>query len=101
MKQHDKIIGSLLAGAIGDCMGGPFEGQTGPLAYQPHISWRLSDDTQLTLATYESIKKCGKVSPQHIAKTLLAYFRARKITGIGSSTLKLDEPVFICLLLTL
>ncbi|XCN71441.1 MAG: ADP-ribosylglycohydrolase family protein [Candidatus Electrothrix aestuarii] len=86
--KNDKIIGSLLAGAIGDCMGGPFEGQPGPLTYQAHDSWHLSDDTQLTLATYESITTCGFVSAQHIAETFLQYFRARKITGIGSSTLK-------------
>lgn len=86
--KNDKIIGSLLAGAIGDCMGGPFEGKPGPLTYQSHAPWHLSDDTQLTLATYESITTCGSVSPQHIAESFLQYFRARKITGIGSSTLK-------------
>ncbi len=86
--KNDKITGSLLAGAIGDCMGGPFEGQIGPLTYQRHKSWHVSDDTQLTLATYESIIACGSVSPQHIAETFLKYYRARKITGIGSSTLK-------------
>jgi ADP-ribosyl-[dinitrogen reductase] hydrolase len=78
----------LLAGAIGDAMGGPFEGRPGPLTFHEHTNWKISDDTQLTLATCESIIELGKVSPEHIATRFLQWFRQRRLTGLGSSTLK-------------
>ncbi len=85
---RDSIRGCLLAGAIGDAMGGPFEGQPGPLQYHDHSPWAISDDTQLTLATCESIVELGGVSPEHIAARFLVWFRERRISGIGASTLK-------------
>lgn len=87
MKLKDKIRGCLIAGAIGDAMGGPFEGQTGPLRFREHSHWRISDDTQLTLATCESIIELGNVNPEHIAARFLQWYRERRLTGVGSSTL--------------
>jgi ADP-ribosyl-[dinitrogen reductase] hydrolase len=84
----DRACGCILAGAIGDAMGGPFEGQPGPLKFRTHDDWSISDDTQLTLATCESIIEVGKVSPEHIASCFVEWYRARRITGMGSSTLK-------------
>jgi ADP-ribosylglycohydrolase len=84
----DKARGCILGGAIGDSMGGPFEGQPGPLTFRAHSDWRISDDTQLTLATCESIIEIVQVSPEHIASRFVEWYRARRITGIGSSTLK-------------
>jgi ADP-ribosylglycohydrolase len=84
----DRARGCILGGAIGDAMGGPFEGQPGPLQYVEHDNWSISDDTQLTVATCESIIEVGEVSPPHIAAHFLSWFRARRITGIGASTLK-------------
>ena len=84
----DRICGCLLGGAIGDAMGGPFEGQSGPLRYREHSPWAISDDTQLTLATCESIIEQQLVSAEHIAARLLTWFRQRRITGMGASTLK-------------
>jgi ADP-ribosylglycohydrolase len=69
-------------------MGGPFEGQSGPLVFRAHTRWSISDDTQLTLATCESITETGEVSPEHIAARFLIWFRDRRISGMGSSTLK-------------
>jgi ADP-ribosylglycohydrolase len=69
-------------------MGGPFEGQTGPLRFEAHDQWTISDDSQLTLATCESIIEAGEVSPEHIANRFVQWYRARRITGMGSSTLK-------------
>jgi ADP-ribosylglycohydrolase len=69
-------------------MGGPYEGQSGPLRFRQHANWRISDDTQLTLATCESIIELGKVSPEHIVARFLHWFRERRLTGVGSSTLK-------------
>src|SRR5262245_24326023 len=84
----DRARGCIIGGAIGDAMGGPFEGQPGPLRFRPHKDWAISDDSQLTLATCESIIETGKVSPEHIANRFVQWFRARRITGMGSSTLK-------------
>jgi ADP-ribosylglycohydrolase len=80
--------GCILGGAIGDALGGPFEGQPGPLQFVRHKNWEISDDTQLTLATCESIVEVGKVSPEHIADRFVQWFRDRRITAMGASTLK-------------
>src|ERR1044071_5006690 len=85
---YDGAHGCILGGAIGDAMGGPFEGQKGPLRFCEHSHWKISDDTQLTLATCESIIETGKVSPEHIASRFVDWYRARRITGMGSRTLK-------------
>jgi ADP-ribosyl-[dinitrogen reductase] hydrolase len=83
----DRIRGCIIGGAIGDAMGGPFEGKTGPLRFEPHHDSRISDDSQLTLATCESIIEIATVSPEHIADRFLQWHRARRITSVGSSTL--------------
>lgn len=84
----NRVRGCIIGGAIGDAMGGPFEGRPGPLRFQPHGPWSISDDSQLTLATCESIVEVGSVSPEHIAQRFAHWYRARRITGIGASTLK-------------
>lgn len=84
----DRARGCILGGVIGDAMGGPFEGQPGPLQFREHTLWSISDDSQLTLATCESIIELGHVSPEHIAQRFVQWHRARRISGIGASTLK-------------
>jgi ADP-ribosylglycohydrolase len=84
----DHVRGCIIGGVIGDAMGGPFEGRPGPLRFQEHTAWSISDDSQLTLATCESIIAVGKVSPEHIAQQFVHWYRARRITGMGASTLK-------------
>lgn len=92
---EDRMAGCLVGGAIGDAMGLPFEGCKGPLKYVPPDSWRVSDDTELTVATCEAIAKDGRVSPESIAQELCTWFREGRIHGMGASTLKslreLDE----------
>lgn len=78
MPTPDSILGCLVGGAIGDVVGGVPE--RGDLS--------LSDDTQLTLATCEAIEESGRVEPGEIAAAFVRWFRARAITGMGSSTLK-------------
>lgn len=73
---------------MGDAMGGPFEGQPGPIQFREPARWSISDDTQLTLATCESIIEARKVSPDHIANRFLQWYRAGQISGVGASTLK-------------
>ena len=56
---RDQILGCILGGAIGDALGGPHEGKRPPVEISDNDEWRLSDDTQLTLATCEAISSCG------------------------------------------
>lgn len=86
----DKLKGCIIAGAIGDCIGGYYENQTNPFFdNELNYNWRISDDTQLTLATCEAIIEAKeKVNPEIIAKRFLYWFNAHKLSGIGSSTLK-------------
>jgi len=74
----DKVLGCLLGGAIGDAFGGVAE-RGRPC---------LSDDTQLTLATCESIVANRGLDPAHLAQTFRTWFENQRLTGLGSSTLK-------------
>lgn len=79
----------ILAGALGDAWGGPYEGRP-PVnnAAFPAVP-SLSDDTFTTLATCEAIiASSGRVVPERIALTYAAWFREGRFPRIGSSTLK-------------
>lgn len=85
MELQKRIIGCILGGAIGDCLGGPYEN----VAASPTQSgWKYSDDTQLTLATCEAICENRRVDPAAIASKFVEWFAQRRITGTGSSTFK-------------
>jgi ADP-ribosyl-[dinitrogen reductase] hydrolase len=88
MQNAQKIFGSILGGAIGDCLGGPYEGSHGPVTVDYRHHWRLSDDTLLTLATCEAISSCGIVSPAAIADVFATWFRKSRFVGLGASTYK-------------
>lgn len=83
-----RVVGCIMGGAIGDALGGPYEGQPGPVVMQPDAPWHLSDDTQLTLATCEAVCTAGVVSPASIADVFLRWYRQGRVTGVGASTLK-------------
>ena len=86
----DTILGCIVGGAIGDAAGASFEGS--PNCSSPLVlngaDWHLTDDTQLTLATCEALTQHGTPDPAHIAASFLRWFRARRLTGLGASTLK-------------
>ena len=85
---RDRVFGCVVGGALGDALGGPYEGRRGPIRVVHDLGRSISDDTQLTLATLESVIETGTVSPEHIAARFLAWFQAERITGIGGSTFK-------------
>ena len=83
----DQILGCLLGGALGDSIGAKFENQSAS-HYSIPDTLNITDDTQLTLATCEAIIERGRVEPESIARQMAIWYRKRKISGIGSSTLK-------------
>jgi len=86
---RDRILGCILGGAIGDAFGRPYENLRPPIVISDADEWRLSDDTQLTLATCEAItSRNGLVDPAVIAERFAEWHRARRISGMGSNTLK-------------
>jgi ADP-ribosyl-[dinitrogen reductase] hydrolase len=84
----DQVIGSLIGGAIGDAMGTAYEGRRGPLELDDNARWVISDDTQLTLATCEGIMEAGGPAPEAIARSMVGWFKSRRLSGLGASTLK-------------
>jgi ADP-ribosyl-[dinitrogen reductase] hydrolase len=99
MKVSERFRGCILGGAIGDAYGSAFENiiqeDTSENTYYPFgkvqeeaPAWRITDDTQLTLATCEAIIQSKSFDPKLFAAKYLELFKAKKITGIGSSTLK-------------
>jgi len=85
---EDRIAGCLFAGAIGDSIGSRFEGMSPPVRFAIPDELRITDDTQLTIATCEAIVETGFVSPECVASHFARWYRERRISGIGSSTLK-------------
>ena len=88
LTRGDRICGCLLGGALGDAIGSYFEGSVAvaDFAMPPYLS--ITDDTQLTIATCESIVESRTVSPESIADHFVRWYRDRRLSGVGSSTLK-------------
>ena len=86
--KHDQVTGCLLGGALGDAWGRPWEGSAGLIHFEVPTRSSVSDDTQLTLATCESIIENGRVDPECLASHFLTWFLKGRIFGIGASTLK-------------
>jgi ADP-ribosyl-[dinitrogen reductase] hydrolase len=88
MNFKNRLRGCLIYGAIGDSIGGKYEGTDSNLASDFNFDWSISDDTQLTLATCEAIFDSEKIYPEKVAARFLDWYNRRKLTGLGSSTLK-------------
>ena len=88
MNLKDRIKGCLIYGAIGDSIGGRYEGTVSNKSIDFDFEWSISDDTQLTLATCEAIYDSKKVLPEKVAARFLDWYNRRMLTGLGSSTLK-------------
>lgn len=98
MTKAERFEGCIIGGAIGDAYGSYFENiveeEQNAVFYlfgkseKPEPVWQITDDTQLTLATCEAIIEDKSLNPSTFAEQYLKLFRARKLTGLGSSTLK-------------
>src|SRR4030095_7433995 len=74
---------------MGDAFGRPYETLRPPIVISEADEWRLSDDTQLTLATCEAIAgRGGSGDPMAVAAACANWHRAKRVTGMGSNTLK-------------
>ena len=58
------------------------------MAFQIPARPVLSDDTELTLATCESIIESGRIDPAALASRFSRWFLEGRVHGMGSSTLK-------------
>ena len=88
MTLKDRVFGCIVGGAIGDAAGSHYENMTGVSEVDFDLLSGITDDTQLTLATCESIIEVGSVSPENIAKHFLQWYNSRRLVGLGASTLK-------------
>jgi len=99
MKISERFKGCILGGAIGDAYGSAYENNSkvglSDTVYYPFgkseikiPEWKITDDTQLTLATCEAITENGALDAEYFAEKYLSYYKSRKISGIGASTLK-------------
>jgi len=87
----------MLGGAIGDAWGSCFENEIVPdnkttfylnPPKQPVRKWAFTDDTRLTMATCEALYTDGDFDAALLAGMFVRYYKAKRLTGIGASTLK-------------
>ncbi len=92
----DRFEACITSGAIGDAWGSSYENEAetddshiyylGKKSIKRRI-WSITDDTQMTLATCEVLAE-GSFTPESLINKFTEYYRSRKLTGIGASTLK-------------
>lgn len=98
MNVSSRFRGCIIGGAIGDAYGSGYENilpnQDSDVYYpfekQPSLApdWQITDDTQLTLITCEYLTENETVNAESLAQAFLKAYKAKKINGLGSSTLK-------------
>ncbi|CAA6692294.1 MULTISPECIES: ADP-ribosylglycohydrolase family protein [unclassified Lentimonas] len=90
MNLSNQIRGCIYGGALGDAYGSAVEGQASAehFTFESVDSPRITDDTQLTLATCEALSGNTGSIPDQIAASFADWYQHGKVTGMGSSTLK-------------
>lgn len=92
MKSENKLYDAVIGLAVGDALGVPFEFKqrgtfyvTDMLGYgthnQPVGTW--SDDTSMTLATLESIKRLGSIDLDDIMQNFVKWYKNGDFTPYG------------------
>ena len=96
-KLKQQFEACMLGGAIGDAWGSCFENEIVPdnkttfylnSPKQPVRRWAFTDDTQLTMATCEALCTGGDFDAALLANTFVRYYKEKRLTGLGASTLK-------------
>jgi ADP-ribosylglycohydrolase len=87
----DKLLGCITGGAIVDAVGSYYETITDVTSVNLDVLSGITDDTQLTLATCESILEIGAVLPENIAKHFLRWYNSGRLIGLRSSPLSADR----------
>lgn len=97
------VVGTLVGGAIGDAMGAPFEGfwsddipSKDSLAaafheYHGYPNGQYTDDTQLTLASIESIVENRGVVVSEVARSIAELWRHQSVIGPGGACTQAAE----------
>ncbi len=92
-----RFLGCLVGCAVGDALGAPFEGYwehqlprrkallRGFAEVEGYPRGQYTDDTQLTLATIESIIRQGELVPADIARSIAALWKNHTVVGPGGS----------------
>lgn len=97
MTKRERFEGCIIAGAIGDAFGSGFENIIEekedifyPFGKPEKIipEWKITDDTQLTLATIEAMTEDEELKPETLVLYFLKLWKQRKLNGLGASTLK-------------
>lgn len=90
----DRFEGCIIGDAYGSAYENNVQNNNDDIYYpfgkppQPTPLWQITDDTQLTLATCEVLIESKDLTPEKFAAKYLSYYNQRKITGLGSATLK-------------
>lgn len=97
------VLGTLVGGAVGDAMGAPFEGlwsESIPSAdslaasfheYHGYPNGQYTDDTQLTLATIQSIVEQDDIIVADIAREIAELWRHHSVIGPGGACTQAAE----------
>ena len=93
----DRALGCILGGAVGDALGAPFEGLwshsipgasellAGYGEFEGFPRGQYTDDTQLTMATLQSIVRVGCIDPKDIARSIARLWRSQEVIGPGGA----------------
>jgi ADP-ribosylglycohydrolase len=93
----DRVLGCVFGGAVGDALGAPFEGLWSssipdPMAllaqyaeFEGFPRGQFTDDTQLTVATLQSIVRRNGIEPRDIAASIARLWRSQTVVGPGGA----------------
>jgi ADP-ribosylglycohydrolase len=93
----DRVIGCVLGGAVGDALGAPFEGLwarsipdaavllAGFAEFEGFPRGQYTDDTQLTVATLQSVVRVRGVDPADVARSISRLWRSQAVVGPGGA----------------
>ncbi|MCI5209537.1 MAG: hypothetical protein D3910_12270 [Candidatus Electrothrix sp. ATG2] len=89
---HDRIYGAVLASALGDAFGAPYEG-----GVLERLLWlvlgrrrgkrRWTDDTQMSADVMESLLTCKRIDPKDLARRFARSYRWSRGYGPGAGKL--------------